>query len=217
MKLLIHFPVRKETEKFFQALLVYYELLDDIDNTLFNIVIDEDDKEMNNPDVLEYLKGFLNLKINIIKPCGKIGAINSCIPQDGWDILLLASHDMIMQVQGYDDIIRSNMETFYPDTDGMLWFHDFHKPDVNTLAIIGYKYYQRDKFIYNPEYTSMCCDQEQTDVANIRGKCIKLDQVIFEHQHPMWTGEPFDKKKFFNELSIDLGTYQKRKETNFGL
>lgn len=216
-KLLIHFPVRCTSLKLIDALFNYYELLEDCDNVMFNIVIDEDDIELNNKEVIEYLNGFLHLTVNIIKPCGKIGAINSCIPETGWDVLLLASHDMFMLEQGYDQIILDNMKTFYPDTDGVLWFKDTHKPDVCTLAVVGKKYYDSDGFVYNPVYVSMYADNEMGDLVMLRGKCQKLEQAIFEHQHPIWTGKDFDKVKFIKELAWDKTVYQQRKANNFGL
>jgi hypothetical protein len=85
------------------------------------------------------------------RSCGKIGAINRDMDlAPPFDILLLASDDMIPIVKGYDRIIRDNMPL---DTDRVLHFNDGHRTDsLNTLCILGKKYYDRFGYIYYPEY-----------------------------------------------------------------
>ena len=45
-----------------------------------------------------------------------------------WDILLLASDDMIPVCDGYDQIIRDDMFTYHRNGDGVLWY----KPLMST-------------------------------------------------------------------------------------
>ena len=101
----------------------------------------------------------------------KIEAVNADMDKVGdWDVLLLASDDMIPQVKNYDEIIIQKMNEFFPDTDGVLWFNDGNRKDLNTLCILGKKYYNRLNYIYYPEYKSTWCDNEFTDVGNILKK-----------------------------------------------
>ena len=78
-----------------------------------------------------------NIECVIGEPNGKIDAINRDVPDPKeFDILLLASDDMIPMVQGYDDIIRNKMKLYYPDTDGVLFFNDgYAEGTLNTLVI----------------------------------------------------------------------------------
>ena len=76
------------------------------------------------------------------------------------------------------------MKTNYPDTDGILWFFDGWRKDLNTLCILGRKYYERFGYIYNPEYNSFWSDSEFTDVGNILNKQKFIDKVIIRHLHP---------------------------------
>ena len=74
-------------------------------------------------------------------------------------IVLLASDDMIPMEKGFDNIIIDKMKNYYPDTDGVLWFNDGYQGDkLNTLCILGKKYYDRFGYIYNPEYISVLSD-----------------------------------------------------------
>jgi len=160
MKILIKFPTRGRKNKFFNVLKKYQTFLSDINSVTFLISIDEDDADMNNSDSLEILSTFKNCKVIVGKSNSKIHAVNRDIDKDGdWDIILLASDDMIPQVKGYDQIIINKMLENYPDTDGVLWFNDGYQGNkLNTLCILGKKYYKRFNYIYFPEYKSTLCD-----------------------------------------------------------
>ena len=70
--------------------------------------------------------------------------------------------------------IRQKMIKHFPDTDGVLWFFDGWRKDLNTLCIIGRKYYERFGYIYHPDYKSFWCDAEFTEVANKLKKQVLL-------------------------------------------
>jgi hypothetical protein len=89
---------------------------------------------------------------------------------------------MIPEFSGYDSALRDNMEHYFPDTDGVLWFNDgFQKHNLNTLCILGRKYYQRFGYIYHPAYKSLWCDNEFTVVASLLKKQLYFDKVIIRH------------------------------------
>jgi len=58
MKILIKFPTRGRTFKFFNVLKNYYTLCDDLDNIKFLITLDTDDKLMNQPEVIDIFNMF---------------------------------------------------------------------------------------------------------------------------------------------------------------
>ena len=112
------------------------------------------------------------------------------------------------------------MEEFYPNTDGVLWFNDgFQKDKLNTLCILGKKYYERFNYIYYPEYKSTWCDNEFMSVANILGKQTYFDEVIIKHEHPDWGYGINDDIHNANHknLNFDRNLYNKRKLINFNL
>jgi hypothetical protein len=219
MKILIKFPTRGRKEKFFNVLDKYYELLEDLDKTEFQITIDDDDTIMNNQEVLSKLSEYKNLKVNLGKSDSKIHAINRDIVVSDWDIILIASDDMIPKVKGYDTIIRSKMQELYPDTDGILWFHDGNRKDLNTLSILGREYYKRFNYVYYPEYKSFWCDNEFTQIGNILKKQTFIDQVIIHHEHPDWGFGGSDGLYVTNSKfnGHDMNLFMLRSNKNFDL
>ena len=221
MKILIKFPTRNRKNKFFNTLKKYHNLCEDINNLKFLISIDEDDSEMNNPDTLEILNTFKNTEVSIGNSLSKVHAVNRDVVSDGsWDIVLLASDDMIPQVKGYDKIIIDKMISTYPDTDGVLWFNDgFQETRLNTLCILGKKYYERFNYIYYPEYKSTWSDNEFMTVSSILNKYTYFNEVIIKHEHPDWGYGNRDiiHDKNQNDLNYDINIYNNRKKINFGL
>ena len=115
--------------------------------------------------------------------------MNRDVPESDWDILVVMSDDMVCITHGWDDIIRQDMNENFPDTDGVLHYNDGNqKANVMTMSIIGRKYYKRDGYIYNPEYQSLWCDVEATEVAHMRGKYKYMGDatILFAHHHPAW-------------------------------
>lgn len=218
MKLLIKFPTRGRPEKAVETLKKYIDLTDDLNNTKIIVSIDNDDKTLS--------EDMFN-----IHPCvqtisgpslGKIGAINRDVPDPStFDILLLASDDMIPTVKGYDAIIRTKMVEHFPDTDGVLWFNDGYAGfRLNTLVICGSKYYSRFGYIYCPEYKSLFCDNEFMDVANRLGRQIYFNEIIIKHEHPannslIKSDQLYDiNEKYWD---IDKKTYEDRKFKDYDL
>jgi dihydrofolate reductase len=104
-----------------------------------------------------------------------------------WDIVVLVSDDMIPQIRGYDDILRSHMQARYPDTNGILWFNDgYQENKLNTLTIMGRKMYESFGYLYHPSYKSLFCDTEFTDLCkgNLQDKCTYVPYTIIRHEHP---------------------------------
>lgn len=218
MKLLIKFPTRGRKQIFFNVLDKYYEYLDDIDNTKFIISCDIDDVTMNNNEVINKFKEYKNLKFYYGQSKSKIEAVNSDLGEDeDYDIILLASDDMLPQIKGYDTIIKNDMEKYYPDTDGVLWYFDGYRKDLNTLSILGKKYFKRFNYIYNPEYKSFYADNEFMLVSNKLNKQKFLDLCIIKHDHPDINGREYDETYNKNNFSGDDTIFRNRYIKNFDL
>ena len=218
MKLLVQFPTRERKDLFFSVLNDYYSKAKNLDLCHFHIVIDENDKSMNDPNVIKALGGMKNCTYTLSNTSGKIQAINT-LPSLQWDILLLASDDMIVQCQDWDENIRGKMKEHFPDTDGVLWYNDgYAKDKLNTLVCMGKKYYDRFGYIYHPSYKSLWCDNEFTDVANSLKKQIYFSECIIKHEHPANTNKrSFDNLYAKNESSYqtDKQNYEERKSLDF--
>lgn len=219
MRILIKYPTKIRNEKFFSTLDKYYSFANDIENMFFVISLDSNDKTMNNPETLKKLDGYKNLKYFVGDSKSKIDAVNRDVEKyNDWDIVVVASDDMIPQVKGYDDIIREKMKQHFPDTDGVLWFSDgYQKNKLNTLCILGKKYYQRFGYIYHPDYKSCYSDDEFMQVANILNRQVYFEDVIIRHEHPVWGYGKYDEIYSDNHkhLSYDKSIFDRRKSINF--
>ena len=182
MKLLIKFPSKNRPEKLLQRLKEYIELSDN--PSLLHVMVTLDSDDTTN-DISKISEISPNIGIHIGESTCKIHAINRDMEKaPDYDIILLASDDMVAVKKGYDTTICKKMLEHYPDTDGALWFNDGYQDRINTLVIIGKKYYDRFGFIYNPLYKSVYCDNEFTDVAKKLNKIAYFNEVIIRHEHP---------------------------------
>ena len=222
MNFLIKFPTRERKTKFFSVLDTYIKKAKNVKKIGFLITLDLDDSTMNTESVREQLESYKKDGIKIAYFYGnsktKVEAINSNMDRvPDWDIVLLASDDMIPVEDGYDEIIRQDMLEHFSDTDGVLWYSDAGQNRINTLCILGKKYFDRFGYIYHPDYISLWCDNEFTDVSVKLNKVYKSDKVLIEHAHPVYNKCQYDYLYARNESykDIDKATYEKRKKNNF--
>jgi hypothetical protein len=219
MKLLIKFPTRNRPEKFLKALDKYCRFLSD-KSTKIIVTCDNDDESMKQEYVLAAIKQYENVVLFFGDNKSKIEAVNANLDNVDFDILLLASDDMLPTVNGYDEVIKNKMLEYYPDTDGVLWFNDGYQGNkLNTLSIMGKKYFDRFGYIYYPEYKSVWCDNEFMDVANILGKQTYFEETIIRHEHPDWGFGNRDEVHILNNVNgnHDKNLYYQRKNINFDL
>lgn len=218
--ILVKFPSRSRPQKFLSTIKGYIANANNIDNIEFIISIDDDDSSMSG--VKEELKEHRNIYVYSGAYSNKVGAINRDMDKalSDWDILVLASDDMIVQIQGWDDILRSEMEECFPDMDGVLWHNDgYVAMRLNTMCILGKRYYDRFGYIYHPEYTSLWCDNLFTDIANILGKQKYFPEVLFKHEHPGHTRMPYDAQYSYTEsfYEADRQVYERHRTDNYKL
>jgi hypothetical protein len=109
------------------------------------------------------------------------------------------------------------MISSFPDTNGIVWFNDGTQGDkLNTLCVFGRTMYNSFGYIYHPDYKSLFCDTELTDLCKgqLASKCLYVPYCIIRHEHP-GTGytQNIDtlyvtNQKYWNE---DMYTYIRRK------
>ncbi len=219
MHILIKFPSRGRPEKLKTTFLKYVEMAKDHSKISFLISLDEDDPTVTKSMQIVLKRLFKDVNIIVGPSCGKIGAVNRDMDKAGnYDIILLASDDMIPVAHGYDESIRTNMMKYYPDTDGVLFFNDGHAGErLNTLCILGKRYYERFGYIYHPSYKTEFCDNEFMEVAAALKKQTYFPEVIIKHEHPLWTQQSKDKTYQENDKFInhDRDNYLQRKMTGF--
>ena len=158
------------------------------DNFTILVSADFDDDSMKN---FSYVHSNVTIVYGISK--SKIDAINRDMDiAPKFDILINTSDDMVFQVKGFDNIIRQD---FTDNFDQFIHYSDGNqKENISTMSIMGVDYYKRFNYIYHPDYKSLWCDAEATDVAVMLGKYRYMgdNKILFKHLHPAWGLAPTD-------------------------
>ncbi len=213
MKILVKIPSRSRPHQCAERVMLMksLQLTNDVK---YIISIDRDDIRRTDYEIL-------GARLVIGDSKTKVEAYNRDIPKKGFDIMIVSSDDMRCVKGGWDVIIQAAMKRNFPDTDGVLWFNDGHVGDkLNTFPILGRKYYERFGYVYHPDYTSLWCDNQFMEVANMLEKQVYSDQVLFDHAHPIWDATiPTDELYRRNEsfFQQDKIVYESHKRNNFGL
>lgn len=229
MKLLIQFPTYGRADKFLHVFSKYVDMCSDKHEIFFNINCDLSDLTMTNAHTQERIKFILGKKENVNGKVyfdantEKISAINDHIPDGGWDVAVIISDDMVPQVWNWDNEIAIAMEKHFPGRDGCVWFDDgsHSASELITLSIMGYELYKQFGYLYHPDYKSLYCDNEFTDVMKYHGRCQFVNKKIITHEH--WSIEGSDNhndvdiavQKTLHYSGRDKRVYEKRKELGF--
>jgi hypothetical protein len=229
MRILLKCPTRSRPHKIISTLSAYMKLVNHPEQLGVAISCDENDETMSRNLVHEELHRLLSKtawhRIFTSQNTSKIEACNANMNEIDWewDIVVLVSDDMLPQMKGYDDVIRNHMMARHPDTNGILWFNDGYQGDkLNTLTIMGRKMYDHFGYLYHPEYKSLFCDTEFTDLCtgDLKDKCTYVNSCIIRHEHP-GTGyaQNMDalyqhNQRFWNE---DMYTYIRRKKYSYDI
>lgn len=221
MRLLIKYPSRQRPQVFVETFDAYCRNLARPDLCEIIVAADNDDRTMRGDGVLSAINSApCAASIHYGRHRTKIEAINSFMdsPTKPWDIVLLASDDMIPCEHGYDDSIRDAMQQHYPDTMGALWWPDGKVDSINTIQCLGRALYDSWGYIYHPAYRSLWCDNEATDVGLRDGTLRRMDRTIIRNESPDWGGSHSRDQLYRRNnrlFSIDKATYERRKAKGF--
>jgi hypothetical protein len=193
MHLLVKFPTRQRQKRFFEVFASYMQLASNRHHIEWIISMDEDDLEMNNPEVKETFDKLIAMGQDIKYFYGpnktKIEAMNADMEKAStdWEVLYLAQDDMLPIVQDWDERMLNLVFGGFPDLDGCIWPPDGYgnSQTTSTVVLMGRQWYERFQYIYYPEYKSVYCDNEYTDVALSYDKIRKVPDRLVEHK---WVG-----------------------------
>jgi hypothetical protein len=152
----------------------------------------------------------------------KINAINRSMPC-GWDILINTSDDILFTEKGFDDIIRAEIgqDTFlhFPEEYADSQAQNKERDTISVVSIMDRVYYDRFGYVYHPDYISLWCDNEATEVARRLGRYKHVNKKIFEHLHPAAGKAETDAqyRKTESYYQKDKRTFERRKAENFYL
>jgi len=217
MNLLIKFPTRGRPDLFFRTLARYRGLLSGEHPARVVVSCDEDDPAMTTFEVRDRLAGMEGVEVFYNPPPQtKVTAINANVPADGWDLLILASDDMIPERQGYDARLADLFVTHFPDGDGVLHTDDGRVGrKLNTQVVCDRKWYARFGYLYHHAYAGLWCDNELTEVSNALGRAAYVDEVILRHRWTDVTGQDELHRRNESHYESDARTYQARKDAGF--
>jgi hypothetical protein len=226
MKILFKFATRSRPIKCLEGLRNITNRVADKNNYKILISADENDSSMNNDLIKLSIQPYIETgKVSLIfgESSSKIDAINRDLEtENDWNILVNFSDDMEFVVDGFDNTIRHHFSIHFPDFNGNMHYNDgFTGNKLCTLSIIGKTYFDTilNKKIYHPDYKSLFCDNEYTEVARKLNKIQYYDLILFRHNHPANIGTPMDEQYKHTEgfWQVDSQTYERRRKINFGL
>ena len=220
MRILLKCPTRSRPARVLKTLSTYVRLAARPDLLGVAVTCDSDDPSMANAEDLKRALGPCAWsRVFYGRNANKIAACNANMAEVDWDwdIVVLVSDDMMPQIRGYDDILRTHMVSRFPDRNGILWFDDgCQGNNLNTLCIFGRTFYDQRGVIYDPAYKSLFCDTELTDHCRMQyaDRCLYVPYCIIRHEHPgagysQYMDALYDRnQKYWNE---DMYTYISRK------
>ncbi len=222
-RILVKFPTRSRPEQFLKTLESWIDRHDSGEDIEYLITADRDDESFTD----EIVKQAERMSNNVIVVKGistsKIDACNRDIKTytsyfGSWDAIILVSDDMVCTLEGWDTVIKEQLEKH--GNDKVLWFHDGSSQKViSTLSCMGREYFNKIGYLYHPSYKSFFCDNEHTEVARSKGALIELlDITIAKHNHPAWNKEiPTDAlyQKANLDWDHDKKNFYSRQHANF--
>lgn len=128
--------------------------------------------------------------------------INYNLDQLDWDIFLPILRPCITTTKGFDVFIKEIYKQKFPNLDGVLWLNDNMQTEINTIPVIGKRYYDNFGYIYNPAYAKKNFELEFTEVMKLTKQYFYVDNIYF---------------KYLKIKLDDDHIYNMRKKFNFGL
>jgi hypothetical protein len=216
MRLLIKYPSRQRPQQFIETLRAYVANLDSPELCEVIVSVDVNDPTMQRPEVRSAIANCpVKCSIHYGRNTSKVQAINADIERAGpWDIVLLASDDMIPQVKGYDTLIRGA----FLSNPCAIWMWDGRQDRINTIQCLSRAEYDRLGYLYHPSYRSLWCDNEATDVGLRDGRLAKVPGLIIKNESPDWGGNQKQDKLYRVNNSWyqkDQMNYERRKAAGF--
>lgn len=227
MKILVKFPSRERSDRFFKSLDSIYTLCAKPQDLYVLCTFDFDDVAMNNETTKTLLRLYPNLKAIYGTSESKVHAINRDLNEISefwpeaadWDMLVVMSDDMIFTCPNWDEVIRAEIKTNFPDGDGYLHFMEKDsKEHLCVITICDRKYYERFGFIYDPRFSSLFCDNLQMELAIRLGRYKYIQTELIQHLNPAYgyipRDELFDKQQEIG-WSLDQVLFNQIKCNNY--
>lgn len=208
---LIH-PSRSRVSRSMQT---YFDWIDSRSNEIeiqHIISIDESD-----PDIESYKEHFNRSTLVIGNNTCAVEAINHGAKYALGEIIIVISDDFKCR-PGWDKKIKSVFDEI-GSLDRIIKTSDGTQPWIITLPIMGIDFYNRQGYVYNPEYRHMFCDTELTHRADLESKSVYRNDILFKHNHYSTGAAEPDAVSRNADSTWDQGMalYLRNVRNNFGL
>lgn len=221
MRILFKWPTIKRPKLFITNLKEYINKLsfdDDLEYE-FLVSINSDDISMTNSEMLSEIINLgrqytpqIHITIDIAKYTSKIDAINGGMANKKFDIFVMCADDILAKVPGFDRVIADDMmEHFGLVRPGALWYDDGRQDRIITVSVFNYALYRLFGYVYYPEYKSLYCDDEFTEVVLENNIVKKINTKLFCHAHTDITGKDHVYIESIKNSEHDRDLYLNRK------
>ena len=152
---------------------------------VFELIIscDEDDDTLEHHEYKFTFPPYVNADFIVNKNRSCVDAINNAAKIATGDIFVVVSDDTSCEI-GWDTALLKELEG---KSDYLLKTDDGIQDYIVTMTVMDRKYFERDGFIYHPDYFHQFADTWLTVLADIRGRLIK-SPLKFPHLHPGHSG-----------------------------
>lgn len=174
---IIH-PSRGRPDKSFQTI---YKWINNCFSKDVEILISLDETDPRLNDYIYYFQQHYGIVVENNKSC--VGAINNAARQAIGDIFIVVSDDTDC-FPGWDTALLKELEG---KEDFLLKTDDGIQDYIVTMTVMDRKYYERDGFIYHPDFQHQFADTYLTCLADIRGRLI-FSNLEFPHRHYSYSG-----------------------------
>lgn len=120
---------------------------------------------------------------------GPCGAWNMACSIASGQVFVQVSDDMIPPMGWDRRILDALGDTQEPK---VLRVSDGHRKDgLIVLAIVTRAWVKQQGYLFHPAFFSMYSDNWLTECAEREGAIVEARDIVFEHRHPVFTGEPW--------------------------
>lgn len=176
MRFSIIHPTRSRPEKSIETTSKWISRAETDEEIDLIVSVDQDD-----PCIKEYQNHYFNFgcTLSIGRNRSAVDAINNAAKIAQGDIMIVVSDDTDCPV-GWFDIINKAVSGH---EDFVLKVYDGVQKWICTMPIIDRAYYNRFGYVYHPDYSHMFVDTDFTHTAELLGKIIWRNDILFPHLH----------------------------------
>lgn len=215
MKISLLHPSRQRPERSY-AVISKWIAFSGIPNEDIELIVSLDTDD----PLLDHYRSLYNK--TIINPNNSaVQAINNAAKYATGDIMIVVSDDTNCP----EDWGKQILGAVEGKKDFILKVYDGIQKWIITMPVMDRAYYDRFGYIYHPNFKHMFCDTWLTHQAEILGKVITRNDILFEHMHPCVKKSVADEinkraDATFREgqrIYLDLCRANKFRKPNFGI